>query len=313
MVTLEGAPARGRSAGGLFRRLAGAAGAALLLLTGAGPLAPAAAQAQLTPAAIAALEDALGEARSAQAQAADRIACFERRDREMVAQRDRDQLRLGELLAEKRRLEPLRIQRKAEFEAFQAVYEGARWSAQAAENEVRRLQALRDAKERAVAECASTWGTLLCRMGLGLGELFGQIETGDRDLAAKERALAQAEEALTAARDRHAQSEALLDQVEAEVTKTEAEIKRAEATISQLQATLAELRPKTHESRVLLDEFADALREAAALDTSDLRARNARRVQGLAERVRGASRDAGALFDQARRTLDAPTRDVCFR
>jgi len=271
----------------------------------------AAPQEVLTPAAIAEFEQKLSTARAAQAVVAGRVICLEQKDAALVRERDADQRRLGELVAHRRELEATTARQREEYEGFLRLYDEERNRYTQLRQELERLLAYRAAKEEALRTCRRQAGpfSFVCDWSKEIGEATGLIQKNDNEINVVSRRLQDANAGMRRANENYSQSAAALATTQEDAVRTEREIRTAEASISRLQATLAVLRPEVHNSKVLLDDFADALNEAKG----DGRERSARRVRTLAAQVDEATRKSNALFAHARTTLPEQQFAACFR
>lgn len=289
--------------------------AASLLLLGLGSANAASSDDILTPAAIAAFEQKLETARVTQADIAGRVTCFEQQDAAMVAERDADQLRLGQLVAHKRELEGLLVQRRAEYDGFLREYNDASGRLAQLRSDLDKLKSYKAAKEEAVRRCKDSWTILgfLCDLAVEIAQLTGQIENNDHLIGPTEKRLNDAVAGMQTAVTRYDESQALLTAAERDAKQTSDQIEATEASIVRLQAALAILRPEVLRNMQLLNEFDGALGEARRVDTADGRARTGRLVRVLAARVDGVQGKSSALYDQARTVLTPQQFTACFQ
>ncbi|AYV48727.1 hypothetical protein CFHF_17215 [Caulobacter flavus] len=289
--------------------------ASLTLSLGIGSAAAFARDDILTPAAITAFEQKLEGARTTQAGIAERVACLERQDATLVAERDADQLRLGQLVAHKRELESTLAQRRVEYDGFLAQYNDANKRLSALRADLDQLKAYKAAKEEAVRFCKDKWGILgfLCDVSVEIAQLTGQIRNIDPLIGPAEKQVNDAVAGMEAAVKRYDESQTQLTAAEADAVQTTDQINVAEASISRLQAALALLRPEVLRNTQLLNEFASALGDARRVDTADGRARTGRLVKALAARVDGVRTKSDALSDQTRAVLTPQQLTACLK
>ncbi|WP_165187613.1 hypothetical protein [Caulobacter soli] len=303
-----------RGAASAIRRTAATLAWLIGLLTGLGlAQSPAWAlpQEALTPAAIKEFEQKLDTARAAQSVVAGRVVCFEQQDAALVKERDADQRRLGELVTHRRDLEAQTAQQREAYEGFRRLYDEERTRYDQIRQELDRLLAYRAAKEHALRECKRQFGPFgfMCDLSKEIGEITGLIQRNDNEINVAYRRIQDAEAGMTQANENYRQSAEALARTQEDTARTEREIRAAEASISRLQATLAVLRPEVHDNKVLLDEFADALREAKGVG----RAPGARRVRTLAAQVDEATRKSDAVLAHAKTILTEQQFATCFR
>ncbi len=271
----------------------------------AGPPAGAQDRAPLTPSAIAEFEQKLEGARAAQADIAARVACFARQKGLMIQQRDADQLRLGQLVQHRKALEPLLVRQEAEYRGFEATRNGEQARMDQLRGELGELERRKRSQERALANCkAEPWTiNFVCDLAYGLAHLSGRFVDNQQKITDTQRRLDTAARNADAAEGRYRASKTDYDTTVADAGATTTQIKAAETSIGRLQAALSALETNAHDSKVLLDEFDNALDEARQVDTADGRARTARTVRGLAVRVDEATQRSGGLLKQAKDTL----------
>lgn len=304
-------------AGAGIRRRAAALILSFGLLAGLGfASAPAEAQdpSALTPAAIAAFEQKQQGARAAQADIAARVACFGQQKRQLIQQRDQDQLRLGELVGRRKALDPVLVAQAAEYRTFETARNAEQARLGQLQFELADLQRRKAAQERALANCKAEPWTInaLCDLAYGLAHLTGRFVDNQQQINETQRRFDSAAQQAEAAEGRYRVSKAAYDANEAEAAAETVQIKAAETSIARLQAALTTLETNVHDSKLLLDEFDDALSEAKRVDTADGRARTARAVRGLAIRVDEATQRSGALLAQAKTTLTDQQLRSCF-
>jgi chromosome segregation ATPase len=268
----------------------------------------------LTPEAIAAFERKLDGARAAQADIATRVTCFEQQKRQLIQQRDKDQVRLGELVGHRKALDPVLVAQAAEYRTFEAARNTEQTRLGQLQNELGDLQRRKTSQERALANCKAEPWTInaLCDLAYGLAHLTGRFVDNQARINETQRRFDSAAREAEAAEGRYRASKAAYDANEADAAATTTQIKAAETSIGRLQAALATLETNTHDSKLLLDEFDDAIDEAKRVDTADGRARTARAVRGLAIRVDEATQRSGALLAQAKTTLTDQQLRSCF-
>lgn len=305
------------SSGGLdasLRRTLAALSWSLALLTAL--CVPAAAQDRepLTPAAIAAFEQQLTGARATQADIAARVTCFDGQRTSLIQQRDKDQLRLGELIRHKKDLEPVLVAQEAEYRGFEKARDAEQAELSRLNDVLVHLRYRKEIQERALADCkASPWTiNALCDLAYGLAHLTGHFVDNERQIAEAQRRFDSVAGEARAAEERYRASRTAHDGYEADAITTGVQIGAAETAIGGWKAALSTLETNTHDSKLLLDEFDGALDEARRVDTADGKARTARAVRGLAVRVDEARRRSGALLDQAKTSLTEQQLRSCF-
>jgi chromosome segregation ATPase len=303
--------------GARVRRIALALAWSVGLFAGLGVTgAPAGAQdrAPLTPAAITAFEQKLQGARATQADIAARVACFETQKRQMIGQRDTDQLRLGQLVQHRRELAPLLISQEAEYRAFEATRNAEQSRMDLLRNELADLERRKRSQEHALANCKAEPWTInaLCDLAYGLAHLTGRFVDNQQQINDTQRRLDSAIQATAAAEGRYRTSKSAYDANEADAAATTTQITIAETSIGRLQAALSALETNRHDSKELLDAFDQALDNAKELDTADGQASTARLVRSLAVRVDEAAQRSDGLFKQAKATLTEQQLRSCI-
>jgi len=268
----------------------------------------------LTPAAIAAFEQKLTAARADQADIATRVACFDQQKQGLIQQRDKDQLRLGGLLAHSRALAPELAAREAEYRAFETVRDAEQARLNTLHQEIAGLRQRKAAQEHALAQCKADFWTpnVLCDMAYGMARLMGLFVDNEQQIVETQRRLDNAIDATEAAERRYRESKAAYDVNEADAAVTTAQVTATESSIGRLQAALSTLETNSYDSKLLLDAFDDALDEARRIDTADGRARTARTVRSLALRVDEVARRSSGLLVQAKTTLTEQQLRSCF-
>jgi len=268
----------------------------------------------LTPAAIAAFEQQLTNARATHDDIATRVTCFGQQKTSLIQQRDKDQLRLGALMKHQGELEPLLVRQTAEYKGFEATRDAEQARLIQLNNELEHLRQRKAGQERALADCkASPWTiNALCDLAYSLAHLTGHFVDNGQQLTDTQRRLDIAIEATRGAEQRYRDSKAAYDANTIDASATTTQIRSAEVSIARWQAALTTLETNAHDSKLLLDEFDDALDEARRVDTADGKARTARAVRGLAVRVDEATRRSGALLGQAKTTLTEQQLRSCF-
>ncbi len=299
------------------RRIAAALTWSVGLLAGLGVVgAPAGAQDRtpLTPTAIAEFEQKLAGARAAQAEIAARVTCFTQQKGRLIQQRDADQLRLGQLVQHRKELEPGLIRQEAEYRGFETTRNAEQARMDQLRSELADLERRKRSQERALAYCKAEPWTLnfVCDMAYGLAHLTGRFVDNQQQITDTQRRLDTAARNASEAEGRYRASKADYDATLADAGTTTTQIKAAEASIGRLQAALSTLETNTHDSKLLLDAFDDALNEARQVDTADGRARTARTVRGLALRVDEATQRSGGLLVQAKANLTEQQLRSCF-
>lgn len=278
--------------------------------------APAGAQdrAPLTPAAIAQFEQKLERARADQADIAARVKCFEGQKRQMIQQRDADQLRLGQLVGHRKALEPTLVTQEAEYKAFAVARDAEQARLVRLQNDLSDLERRKSSQERALANCKAEWWTInaVCDLAYGLAHLTGRFVDNQQQITETRRNLDIAARAAETSEGRYRQSKTAYDANEADATATSTQIRAAETSIGRLQAALSTLETNSHDSKQLLNEFDDALDEAKQVDTADGRARTARLVRDLAVRVDEASQRSASLLAGAKATLTEQQLRSCL-
>lgn len=271
----------------------------------AGPPTGAQDRAHLTPAAIAEFEQKLQGARAAQADIAARVRCFEQQKRQMIQQRDADQLRLGQLVQHRRELEPVLVRQEAEYKGFETTRNAEQGKMDQLRSELGDLERRKRSQERALANCKAEWWTInaVCDLAYGLAHLTGRFVDNQQKITDTQRRLDAAAQNADAAEGRYRTSKSDYDATVADAGSTTTQIKAAETSIGRLQAALSALETNAHDSKLLLDEFDNALDEARQVDTTDGRARTARTVRSLAVRVDEATQRSSGLLKQANDTL----------
>jgi predicted nucleic acid-binding Zn-ribbon protein len=292
--------------GARIRRMALAWSLGLLVGLGVAS-APALAQDRepLTPAAIAAFEQQLTGARAAQADTATRMACFDQQSLVLKQRRDQDQVRLGELVGHRNALAPELTAHEAEYRAFETTRDAEQARLNTLDQEMARLRQRRAAQENALAQCKADFWTpnFMCDLAYGMAHLMGLFVDNEQQIVETQRRLDNAIDAAEAAERRYRESKAAFDANEIDAAATTAQINAAETSLKNLLAALTALETNSHDSKLLLDAFDDALNEARRVDTADGQARTARAVRGLAVRIDEVTGRSGALQAQAQTTL----------
>lgn len=263
---------------------------------------------------IARYQAQLSDARIRQSAVGAARECLTSRDAALVARRDASQVRLGEMRRREQDLRATVAREQAASDGYRETLRNEERNLDRLHGELRSLQATRAAQESEVRDCKARWWApdFMCDFSNSIAHLIGLFDNVDQQIRTSERKVNNARDGMNQARSQSDQSQARLDQAVSEATVLDSEIRRTESEIGTVQAELSALRVQAQAHQSLLDEFTDALAQAAQINTDDGRARTARQLRDAARRFDAGASQLATAVAHASKILPAESA-VCIR
>lgn len=264
---------------------------------------------------IARYQSQLTDARTRQSTVGSALSCLAARDAVLVTRRDASQIRLGEMRKREQELRADVAREAAARDGHRDALQQEERNLEVLHHELAELRAKRAAQEQAVRECKSKLWIVpfpACDLADSIVHLTGLFKELDERIHTTERRVDQARQEMNHAASQLEQVQGQLDQTTAAATALDAEIRDTEHEIGVTQAEDSALRGEAHAYQLLLDDFTDALEQAAQIDTDDGRMRTARQLLDAARHFdAGAARLAAAIA----RAVDVlpPASAACIR
>lgn len=252
----------------------------------------------------------LTHARNIEVEVANRVECIEAHDAELASRRNALEQALGDLLRHKLDLDSEIAKQQEKQKGFSASYQSELANSARLQRELDNLQAKKQAQDAELRDCRSKWYTLpgMCQLSNWLLHTVGAIESVEGKIASSQRGLQIAEDGLNSVGLWLDQSQNELSFAQSQLVEVKTSIDQTEDDIQKLKTTLSDLRAKDQSYRKLLDDFANALKEAKSVDTADARARTARKIIRISDDVDAA---VARVVDPANSVLPEGWRQNC--
>lgn len=252
----------------------------------------------------------LTHARNIEVEVAHRVECIEARDAELASRRIALEKALGDLLRHKLDLDSEIAKQQEKQKGFSVTYESELANSARLQWELVNLQAQQQAQDADLRDCRSKWYTLpgMCQLSNWLLHTVGAIESVEGKIASSQRGLQIAKAGLNSVGLWLEQSQNELSLAQSQLVEVKTLIDQTEDDIQKLKTTLSDLRTEDQSYRKLLDDFANALKEAKSVDTADARARTARKIIRISDDVDAA---VARVIDPANSVLPEGWRQNC--
>ena len=252
----------------------------------------------LSQAAISQFTANLERARNIQAEIGDRVLCIEARDKELISQRAKLEIGIGEIRLKEQTLASKLAVQDDLYKSYSAIYDSEMNTHNKLEEELRVYQNQKWSQEEAVRICKNEWYTInaFCDLAMEITKLVGLIESVEGKIASTTQRLNSARDAKNEAQQRLNESEKELVLVKQQLEQSNVSVRQMENEISTLKITLSNLRSENQNDNILFDNFENALKEAKSVDTADARARTARKVILISEKVDNALKEANSIL-----------------
>jgi chromosome segregation ATPase len=263
---------------------------------------------------IAAFTAKLETARSTQADLNRRVICLNRRDAELVSQRNDLERRLGSLRTEENSLAPEVQRLEAEYHGHMSTFETERRNLEGFRMRLRDLEFRKAAQEHALRECKAKWyiPNVACDASYGLLELTGDIKNYDGDIAATARRERIAHESANFALERLEKSRRDLDSARNQANALAPQISRTEHEISAIKAALSNVRAEVQPSQILIGDFENSLTAAKNdVNLADARARTLRMLGSIGAKIDDAVIRSTAAIGRADATVGEEWMKSC--
>lgn len=268
--------------------------------------------ATLTPEQTAVYRDKLAAAEAKQGMLAGQASCLDSYLTELQARSDQQERLLGTARQRERELQSqvsrgaetvrlLEAEAAAELDRFEAARRDFERARQEQQEQANRLR-----------ECRK-WMTILadlCNAGDRAVKDLGWMRDAEADMRQTGDRLRQAQDRLNGARHQVAQSQSALAQTEREIAANRQAIEQSESQISSVKASSSKIHIKIQDYNILVGTFRNTLREAAAIDTTDVRMRTVERLSSEIDALNAATPD---FLASAESSLPEEARQKCSR
>jgi chromosome segregation ATPase len=267
----------------------------------------------LDPAKISEFQSKLEIAQRTQADLNRRVMCLNQRDAQLVSQRNNLEERIGRLRTEENKLAPEVNRLEAAYNDYIREYEKERSELDGFRRHLRELEARKRGQEQALQECKSKWYTInaSCDLAYNILEATGDIKNYDGAIAAAARREQIARDSANFAGEKLQQSKRDFDSTRDQANAVAAEINRTEHEMGAIKTALSGLRAEVQPSKILIDEFADALTEAKDLNLADARARVLRTLTDIGAKIDSAVVRSTAAIGGADATVGVEWMKSC--
>jgi chromosome segregation ATPase len=253
----------------------------------------------------------LEEAMSAQADLDLLAVCLDRRDANLVVQRDELEVRLGQLSTEERDLAPKVQSLEAAYNQYKANFEAAEKNVVELRKSIENMPG-RKLYEQQKRDCASNdpWDRMACgrRMGRDIFGHFDKMEAQLNDAGKREQI---ALGSMNAEKQNLDESQGKLETTRGQLNAVGLEIGRTEKAIGGVKRSISDVREVLQPLRLVIVDFAAALNEAKDVNLADERPRTLRKLNDIAMAIDATMARGRFAVSHADETLGAEWKRNC--